>query len=35
LVIPLVKPPTAAPVRAASAEMIETSTGTVPNGWRK
>jgi hypothetical protein len=29
--IPLVKPPTAAPVRAASAEMMETSTGAVPN----
>jgi hypothetical protein len=29
--IPLVKPPTAAPVRAASAEMMEASTGAVPN----
>src|SRR5882757_4452691 len=29
--IPLVKPPTAAPVRAASAEMMETSTGAVRN----
>src|SRR5260370_29361123 len=28
--IPLVKPPTAAPVRAASAEMMDTSTGATP-----
>ena len=27
----LVKPPTAAPVRAASAEMMETSTGAILN----
>jgi hypothetical protein len=27
----LVKPPTAAPVRAANAEMMEASTGAVPN----
>jgi len=26
-----VKPPTAAPVRVASAEMMEASTGAVPN----
>jgi hypothetical protein len=29
--IPLVKPPTAAPVRAASAVMMEVSTDAVPN----
>ena len=29
--IPLVRPPTAAPVRAASAGMMETSTGALPN----
>jgi hypothetical protein len=29
--MPLVKPPTAAPVSAASAEMMEAFTGAVPN----
>src|SRR6266702_6375504 len=33
--IPVVRPPTAAPVRAASAEMMEASTGAISERLRK